>query len=167
RALLRRLDAEVLLLRAVNPPAAAMNGFYPILSASEEAAREYLVPIRDDFVRQGLRARIATRLEGAIPAILEEAEGPGVSLIAMATHGRTGLSHLLLGGICEGVLRGSRIPVLALRPFPARGFRRFDPGGDTPFRNILVPLDASSSLSILPTACAFAKLFDARLVFLH
>jgi nucleotide-binding universal stress UspA family protein len=167
RALLRRLDAEVLLLRAVNPPAAVMNGFYPILSASEEVAREYLVPIRDDFVRKGLRARIVTRLEGAIPAILQEAEGSDVSLIAMATHGRTGLSHLLLGGICEGVLRGSGIPVLALRPFTAPGFRRIDPDGDRPFRSILVPLDASSSLSILPTACAFAKLFDARLGFLH
>lgn len=167
RGLLLRLDAEVLLLRAVNPPAAAMNGFYPILSASEEAARDYLGSIRDDFVRRGLRARIITRLEGAIPAILEEAGRPGVSLIAMATHGRTGLPHLLLGGICEGVLHGSRIPVLALRPFPAPGLRRFDPEGEPTFRNILVPLDASSSLSILPTACAFAKLFDARLVFLH
>ena len=85
----------------------------------------------------------------------------------MTTHGRTGLSHLLLGGICEGVLRESRIPVLAVRPFRAPSFPRIDSEGPA-FRNVLVPLDTSaSSLAILPIACAFAKRFDARLVFLH
>src|SRR5262249_48311056 len=111
RALLPRVEAELVLMRAVNPPAATMNAFFPILTASEESARAYLLSLRDDFVKAGVPTRIITRLEGAIPAILEEAARAEVSLIAMATHGRTGLSHLLLGGVCEGVLRGSRVPV--------------------------------------------------------
>src|SRR5687767_7795077 len=168
RTLLRRIDAELVLIRAVNPPAAAMNGFYPILTASEESARAYLLALRESLLREGIPVRIATRLEGAVPAILDEAADPRVSLIAMATHGRTGLSHLLLGGICEGVLRGSRVPVLAVRPFRTPRFRHAASDEDPPFRNVLVPLDSSSSsLSILPTACAFAKQFGARLVFLH
>ena len=167
-ALAPRTDSEVVLVRAINPPAATMNGFYPILSASEETAHAYLQEAREDLARRGIPARVVTRLEGAVPTILEEADHPEVALIAMATHGRTGLSHLLLGGICEGVLRECHVPVLAVRPFPSPGFRRFDPRDDLPFRNVLVPLDSSSSsLSILPTACAFARRFDARLVFLH
>jgi nucleotide-binding universal stress UspA family protein len=167
-ALLPRVNAEIVLVRAVTPPAATLNGFYPILSASEESARAYLLGIRESFVRAGVTARVVTRLEGALPSILEEAALAEASLIAMATHGRTGLSHLLLGGICEGVLRESRIPVLAVRPFPTPSFHRFDPRRVPVFRNVLVPLDASgAALGILPIACAFAKQFDARLVFLH
>jgi len=168
-ALLRRMKAaEVALVRAVDPPAAAMNGFYPILTASEETARRYLYSIQENFRRAGVPVHLVTRVEGAVPAILEEAARPEVSVIAMATHGRTGLSHLLLGGVCEGVLRQCRVPVFAIRPFRPPGFRRFDSWTGRAFRNVLVPLDASgSSLSILPAACAFAKRFDARLVFLH
>jgi nucleotide-binding universal stress UspA family protein len=167
-ALLPRVDAELVLVRAVNPPAATMNGFFPILTASEESARAYLLGIREPFVRAGISVRVVTRLEGALPTILEEAAYAEASLIAMATHGRTGLSHLLLGGVCEGVLRESRVPVLAVRPFPTPSFRRVDSREGPAFRNVLVPLDSSnSSLSILPIACAFAKQFDARLVFLH
>jgi len=166
-ALLLRVNAEIVLVRAVNPPTATMNGFFPILSASEESARAYLLGIREQFVRAGVAVRVVTRLEGALPTILDEAAHAEASLLAMATHGRTGLSHLLLGGICEGVLRESRIPVLAVRPFRAPSFRRIDSEGPA-FRNVLVPLDTSaSSLAILPIACAFAKQFDARLVFLH
>jgi nucleotide-binding universal stress UspA family protein len=162
-ALLSRVTAEIMLVRAVNPPAATMNGFFPILTASEESARAYLLGIREKFVQAGVPVRIVTRLEGALPTILEEAGHAEAALIAMATHGRTGLPHLLLGGVCEGVLRESRIPVLAVRPYRLPTFRQ-----ETAFRNVLVPLDASSSsLSILPIACAFAKQFDARLVFLH
>ena len=167
-ALLPRVNAEIVLVRAVIPPVATMNGFYPILSASEESARAYLLGIREPFVQAGVSVRVVTRLEGALPSILEEAAHAEASLIAMATHGRTGLSHLLLGGVCEGVLRECRIPVLAVRPFRTPSFRPADSRQEPVFRNVLVPLDSSnSSLGILPIACAFAKQFDARLVFLH
>jgi nucleotide-binding universal stress UspA family protein len=164
RALLRRMDAEILLLRAVDPPDAVLNGFHPVLGASEEIARGCLEERRDALAREGWRVRVAVHREGAIPAILSEAEDPSVALVAMATHGRTGLAHLLLGGVCEGVLRRIHVPVIALRPFATAGFRREEPS----FRNVLVPLDASGpSLSILPAACAFAKRYDARLIFVH
>ena len=168
RTLLDGMEAEVVLLRAVDPPAAVMNGFYPVLTAAEDAARDYLCSVEGNLRGAGVRVRSVLRSEGAITAILDEASRPDVALVAMATHGRTGLPHLLLGGVCEGVLRQTRVPVLALRPFRSPGFRRVDSGKAPAFRNVLVPLDASSpSLSILPVACAFAKRFDARLVLVH
>jgi nucleotide-binding universal stress UspA family protein len=42
-----------------------------------------------------------------------------VDLIVMATHGRTGLSHLLIGSLAERVVRTAPCPVLTIRP-PAK-----------------------------------------------
>ena len=44
--------------------------------------------------------------------------------IVMATAGRTGLSHLLIGSVAEKVVRHSRVPVLTLGSAPARSGRR-------------------------------------------
>jgi nucleotide-binding universal stress UspA family protein len=47
--------------------------------------------------------------------ILKFAESHGVDLIVMASHGRTGLSRLLMGSIAEGVMRKARCPVLVVK----------------------------------------------------
>ena len=39
----------------------------------------------------------------------------GADLVVMSTHGRTGLTHLLLGSVAERVIRTARCPVLAIR----------------------------------------------------
>jgi nucleotide-binding universal stress UspA family protein len=49
-------------------------------------------------------------------AIIERARQEHVDVIAMATHGRSGLSHLLTGSVCEQVIRSGVAPVLVLRP---------------------------------------------------
>jgi nucleotide-binding universal stress UspA family protein len=48
--------------------------------------------------------------------VVETAEAEHVDLIVMAMHGRTGLSHLLIGSGAERVLRTAPCPVLTLRP---------------------------------------------------
>jgi universal stress protein A len=40
----------------------------------------------------------------------------GASLVVMSTHGRTGMSHLLMGSVAERVVRLSPTPVLTIRP---------------------------------------------------
>lgn len=49
-------------------------------------------------------------------AIVEHARRMAPTLIAMATHGRTGVGHLLAGSVCEAVIRSGVAPVLVLRP---------------------------------------------------
>ncbi|HEY8429656.1 MAG TPA: universal stress protein [Sandaracinaceae bacterium] len=51
----------------------------------------------------------------AAHAICAYAEKIGADLIVIATHGRTGLKHLLIGSVAERVVRHSRVPVLTLR----------------------------------------------------
>jgi nucleotide-binding universal stress UspA family protein len=48
-------------------------------------------------------------------AIVQYAVKQSIDLIVMATHGRTGLSHLLLGSVTESVLHEAPCPILVLR----------------------------------------------------
>jgi nucleotide-binding universal stress UspA family protein len=59
----------------------------------------------------------AVRVGTDIPeAILRYAKHNDIDLIVMATHGRTGLTHLLMGSVAEKVVRAAPCPVLTLRP---------------------------------------------------
>jgi universal stress protein A len=48
--------------------------------------------------------------------IIEVAEAEKIDLIVMATHGRTGFSHLFMGSVAEKVVRTAPCPVLTIRP---------------------------------------------------
>jgi nucleotide-binding universal stress UspA family protein len=63
------------------------------------------------------RARVAIRVEHGdpVPTILEVAQRDRYDLVVMGTHGRTGLSHLLMGSVAEKVVRQASCPVLTVR----------------------------------------------------
>ncbi len=64
---------------------------------------------------EGLTVETAAR-EGYPPDIIvSEAEARAVDLIAMGTHGRTGLAHLVLGSTAERVVQHAGCPVLTVR----------------------------------------------------
>ncbi len=63
--------------------------------------------------RVGGNARIRVEPQGdPVAGILHVAADEHADLIVMTTHGRSGLSRLARGSVCEGVVRDSRIPVL-------------------------------------------------------
>ncbi|MGZ8487493.1 MAG: universal stress protein, partial [Candidatus Binatia bacterium] len=78
------------------------------------------------------------------------------ALIAMATHGRSGLNRWLLGSVAEKVLRGTANPVLLIRATePAKR------DGMVSVKSLVVPLDGSAlAESVLPTVASFAKQLD-------
>lgn len=51
-----------------------------------------------------------------VSLIAEAADHQGADLIVMGTHGRTGVPHMLLGSVAEGVVRSVSCPVLTIRP---------------------------------------------------
>jgi nucleotide-binding universal stress UspA family protein len=75
-----------------------------------------------DDLAQCLRVdgrQVHTRaLLAAQPAaeILDAAQAQSADLIALATHGRSGLARLLLGSVADKVRRGADMPVLLYRP---------------------------------------------------
>ena len=52
----------------------------------------------------------------AVKQILELAKSEDVDVIVIATHGRTGLNHLIHGSVAEKIVRLSPQPVLTIRP---------------------------------------------------
>jgi len=77
-----------------------------------------------DFIlsKIGLDAKLIPMIRTGSPAhvIKRFAEEEGVDLIVMATHGRAGLRHILMGSVAEKVVRTSSIPVLTVKPQPLR-----------------------------------------------
>ena len=89
------------------------------LRASAEA---YLARIAERLRARGFTVATSVLLQPQFaPGILEQALADDVDLIAMATHGRTGLKRLALGSVADKVLRSAFVPLLLLRPLAARG----------------------------------------------
>lgn len=61
---------------------------------------------------------LATRLGMLSEQIVSYAEEKSVSMIVMGTHGRSGLAHMVVGSVAEGVVRKAACPVLTVRPQP-------------------------------------------------
>jgi nucleotide-binding universal stress UspA family protein len=80
-------------------------------------AQSYLDKIADRFRAQSLNVdvRVVSSQQPAA-AILDTAIGEAVDLIALATHGRGGLSRVFFGSVADKVVRGTTIPVLVYRP---------------------------------------------------
>lgn len=73
------------------------------------------------LVQQGYRVSVIVRFGEPAATIIETAEQEQVDLVAMATHGRTGVRRLVLGSVAETVMRGVGVPVLLVRPFNYHG----------------------------------------------
>jgi nucleotide-binding universal stress UspA family protein len=58
----------------------------------------------------------ATRCGHAHKEIVQYANDENIDLIVIATHGRTGLTHLFMGSVAEKVVRFSAIPVFTVKP---------------------------------------------------
>jgi hypothetical protein len=92
-------------------------------------------------------------------AIVARAErDPGTSMIAMATHGRSGLGRWLLGSVAEKVLQAVPRPLLLVR---ARASMPAMPI-DVSYRRILVPLDGSRFVDVGPLRRCVRLLLDRR-----
>ena len=82
---------------------------------SEEAS---LAALKDLLKPEwGRPASVETSVGWGPPAtiVVDEAKEKGVELIVIATHGRTGLSHVLLGSVAERIIREAPCPVLTIR----------------------------------------------------
>jgi nucleotide-binding universal stress UspA family protein len=166
RRLLYRNDSEVILVRAVVPPPAENSMM--VAEAGLGAAREYLMGKKEALESAGARVKAVVRIGTPVGVLLEVAEEEKATLIALATHGATGLARLLMGSVAEAILRKTEIPVLAVRPFWSYDLV---PKGGTefnPIRNILYTVDGSDrSADALPGVLELAELFESRIVLLR
>jgi universal stress protein A len=84
--------------------------------AIEEAARERLDQWVSRHVKRRAGVTVALSTGVVDEAICRYADECGASVIVIATHGRKGLSHMVLGSVAERVVRGAPCPVLVIKP---------------------------------------------------
>jgi nucleotide-binding universal stress UspA family protein len=123
------LDMEVVLLRVVQPlPPIVVEGSRPVVAEALEAqqidAEEYLAALAAELRAKAVRVETRVRRGAPTDEILAGAREAAADLVAMTTHGRSGLGRLLFGSVAEDVLRHSDIPVFLLRCTEAEVARR-------------------------------------------
>ena len=113
--LARKLGLGVHLAKVALPVVSGAGvGEFPIVIPAEDPM-PYLNEVAKRLQMQGVDAR-PVALEGrAAFEILRHAAETGANLVAMTTHGRTGVARVLLGSIAEEILRHAPCPVLVKR----------------------------------------------------
>lgn len=90
-----------------------------------QEAEEYLDGIAGRFFPRGATKEVAFG-EDPVEVIGEYARRHGMDLIALATHGRTGLPRLLMGSVAGSLLKAHVTPLFIVRP---DGLGEREPGG--------------------------------------
>jgi nucleotide-binding universal stress UspA family protein len=127
------------------------------------AAKTSLEALVKKFEAADIRASSALMVGDPAEEILKLAESWKPTLIAMSTHGRSGVERLVRGSVAERVLRDSRAPLLIANPFALNASDR-----SSRWKRILVPLDGSArSAEILPIVTEIASRSKAEVVLLQ
>ena len=111
--LARNSGAELLLLYVI--PEVATE--FPIELDAQvlEAERDRVLALLAPSVRTAVRADVVVCQGAPAQEIVRCAEERDVDVIVMGTHGRGGVSHLILGSVAEQVIRMAPCPVLVVR----------------------------------------------------
>jgi nucleotide-binding universal stress UspA family protein len=116
------------LLRVIEPPSIPSMGAYdggiPLdyglvgeyMDAVKDEAVPYLTDLRERLEAEGHTVSWEVREGKVAPTILAVAKEHAADAIAMATHGRGGVSRLVFGSVAQGIIHDATIPVLLLRP---------------------------------------------------
>jgi universal stress protein A len=118
--LARRLDAELVLLHVVEPLLVPVEyGLPPSVIEYEDAAsaraREYLEAAALALRARGVRVRTLVVAGTASEQIAQVVQRERIDLVVLATHGRTGLRHALLGSTTERVVRTCPCAVMTIK----------------------------------------------------
>jgi nucleotide-binding universal stress UspA family protein len=117
-----QLNATVVLVRVIEPiPYVMTPEGTPMLLHEQELrqrtsdAEIYLTALQGKFREKGIEARTIILNGPVVGALIDAAESEGADLIAMASHGRSGLSQCFYGSVAAGVLHRVDRPLLVVR----------------------------------------------------
>ncbi len=128
---------------------------------AEQVAREKLQELARQHLDGVQYEIVISRNSNPAAGILATERAMGADLVVMATHGRTGIAHLVLGSVAEKVVRESHCPVFTTHRGEAL------PQGE-PFQKILVPIDiAETSVVALTYARRIAEASKGTVYPLH
>lgn len=114
-ALARQLGAKVTLLHVAERAKLDEELIGPDFATHCARAKSRLDALAERTLPAPIRAETKVRCGPAFAKIISEASHSDTDLIVLATHGHTGLQHLLLGSTAERVVRHALCPVLVVR----------------------------------------------------
>jgi nucleotide-binding universal stress UspA family protein len=165
RTLARSLHLPVELMAAVDVVglAASLGGeskpqIESIIADAWRSSQGFLEKISKTFLEVPVTCTVEKGRPGEV--VIEKAGADNKTLIAMATHGRSGVDRWLLGSVAEKVLRGTRNPLLLVR-----AVKGGQSEGEAALKHVIVPLDGSPlAEKALPYATALGKNIDLELL---
>lgn len=158
-SLVKPSNGSLVLLHAVTP-----SEYFSVTAAQyvqQERRRSaaYLQELAERICRNGngVQERVVTG--EASREIVAEARRSHADLIAMSSHGRSGIREWAFGSVAERVLRTTNLPVLVFRGALGRSYS---------IRRIVIALDGSEeALEVLPAAAELAAAFKASILLVH
>jgi nucleotide-binding universal stress UspA family protein len=120
----RRFGSTLTLLQVVTAEVPAVAPGDPQLvvekldevSKEENEAMAYLQITARQVKTEGIKVEYVVEHGGAGEAIVAYAKEHGIGLIAMGTHGHSGMGRIVFGSVAEFVVRESGLPVLMVKP---------------------------------------------------
>lgn len=118
------LSAEVVFLQVVDlamtVPMVSPYDMLPdtdpeLMERRASEAANYLADWERTFQTRGIKASYCIEYGDVVATVMEVAEKEGVDLVAMASHGRTGLSRFFYGSVAAGVMQRIDRPLLLVR----------------------------------------------------
>lgn len=115
-------ESVVIVLHVVEPALVIAGPYETAFTYDREAsaravteARRYVEQTVAKLQEKGIAARGAIEYTPVAQAVLEVAEREGADLIAMASHGRTGLARVFYGSVAAAILQQADRPLLLIR----------------------------------------------------
>ena len=131
-------------------------------TAQHEETSSYLGSLAEELRSKGIEVTIDVAHGAPAEEIIAMGSRYRASLIAMCTHGRTGLQRLALGSVAEQVMRRSALPLLLYRPTDEARQR------ESSWTKLVVPLDGSPLAEIaLQQASAIAMAGNLEVELVH
>jgi nucleotide-binding universal stress UspA family protein len=164
-AIAEAFDATLHVIAVVDTRAAAgpfdAGGLREELIERLEADAEDSIDVVADAVDGSNKLQTAVRKGDPVDEILDYAADHEIDLVAMGTHGRTGVDRYVMGSVTEQVVRRAGVPVLTVRATDSsRHAGAYD--------EIMIPTDGSESAGVaVEPALELAVRFDARVHAVH
>lgn len=148
-----RLGSELDVVTVCEPPC-----------EQESMQKVYIDNMAAELGRSGIRLHSVLLYGKAADAILDYSERNKINLIAMSTHGRSGVSRWVMGSVADKVLRGASCPILLISARKSE-----EPKLETVvLKRILLPLDGSPlGESALPHVEELASKTNAEVLLLQ
>jgi nucleotide-binding universal stress UspA family protein len=161
----RKYGSKILALHVISPP--PLGNFPPTVEMQAIAAQA--LREANDWMKgleprmTGVSHEMLVRKGNVWEEMSAIVKNRKVDLIVVGTHGRAGVSKLVVGSVAERIFREAPCPVLTVGPDVSG-----EPGSIADIHTILYPADFSpESLAALPQAISLAQEHQARLYLLH